>query len=292
MRAEVFRSVPAKLRFEHSTYRLGLTGIEPDAQLRRLLDQHLHQVNLLPEGLILSRKLAEILGVKPWDTLTVEVLEGVRPTRTVVVAGLLDELVAVSAYMNIHTLHKLMQEGGTICGAYLPVDALKLDRLYALLKRTPGVTGVSVREMANTRFQETIAGSLSLFTTVLVIFSCIIAFGVIYNAARIALSERGRELATLRIIGFNQAEVAFILLGEQAVLTVLAVPLDSVIGFGLCPFNSVAYSSELYPFPLVITKTSYGFASIFIPLPAIVSGLIVRRQLVHLDFISVLKTRE
>ncbi|MDJ0796219.1 MAG: FtsX-like permease family protein [Calothrix sp. MO_167.B12] len=292
LRAEVFRSVPAKLRFEHRTYRLGLTGIEPNAQLRRLLDRQLHPVNLPPEGVILTRKLAEILGVKPGDMLTVEVLEGARPTRTVAVAGLLDELIGVSAYMDIHALNRLMQEGGTISGAYLSADSLELDRLYALLKRTPAVTGVSVREMAIARFQETIADSLSIFTTVLVIFSSIIAFGIIYNATRIALSERGRELATLRVIGFNQAEVAFILLGEQAVLTGLAIPLGSVIGFGLCALMSLSYNSELYRFPLVITKTSYGFAFIFIAIAAIISGFIVRRQLVHLDLIAVLKTRE
>ncbi len=292
LRAEVFRSVPAKLRFEHRTYRLGLTGIEPDAQLRRLLDRQLHLVNLPPEGVILTRKLAEILGVKTGDTLTVEVLEGARPTRTVAVAGLLDELIGVSAYMDIHALNRLMREGRTVSGAYLTTDSLEIERLYTLLKRTPAVTGVSVRESAIDRFKETIAASLSIFTTVLVIFSCIIAFGVIYNSARIALSERGRELATLRVIGFNQAEVAFILLGEQAVLTGLAIPLGSLIGFGLCALMSVAYSSELYRFPLVITKTSYGFAFVFIAIAAIISGLIVHRQLVHLNLIGVLKTRE
>jgi putative ABC transport system permease protein len=292
LRAEVFRAVAARLRFEHRTYRLGITGLEPGGELRRLLDRQMHTVYLPPNGVVLTTKLAEILGVVPGDVLTVEVLEGERPTRTVAVAGLVDELIGVSAYMDIHALNQLMREGGTVSGAYLAADSLQIDKLYKLLKRTPAVTGVSVREMAIARFQETIAGSINIFNTVLIIFACIIAFGVIYNAARIALSERSRELATLRVIGFTQAEIAFILLGEQAVLTLAAIPLGFAIGFGFCALMSTAYNSELYRFPLIVTRASFAFAFVVVTIAAIISGLIVRRQLVHLDMIAVLKTRE
>ncbi|MEB3180543.1 MAG: FtsX-like permease family protein [Nostocaceae cyanobacterium] len=292
LRAETFRVVPAKLRFEHRTYKIGLTGLERDGELRRLVDRNLHSVNLPPQGVVLTTKLAEILGVTPGDAIAVEVLEGARPTRTVPVAGLVDELIGVAAYMDIQALNRLMAEGGTVSGAYLLADSLQIDRLYTLLKKTPAVAGVSIRQMAITRFQETIAGSLGIFTTVIVIFACVIAFGVVYNAARISLSERSRELATLRVIGFTQAEIAVILLGEQAVLTLTAIPLGWVIGFGFCGLMSSAYDSELYRFPLVVTKASYGFAFVFITIAAIISGLIVWRQLVKLDMVAVLKTRE
>jgi putative ABC transport system permease protein len=292
LRAEVFRAVAVRLRFAHRTYRLGITGLEPGGELRRLLDKKLHTVYLPPNGVVLTTKLAEILGVVPGDVLTVEVLEGERPTRTVAVVGLVDELIGLSAYMDIHALNQLMREGGTVSGAYLTADSLKIDKLYDLLKRTPAVTGVSVREMAIARFQETIAGSINIFNTVLVIFACIIAFGVVYNAARIALSERSRELATLRVIGFTQAEIAFILLGEQAVLTLAATPLGFAIGFGFCALMSNAYNSELYRFPLIVTRASFAFAFVVVAIAAIISGLIVRRHLVHLDMIAVLKTRE
>ncbi len=292
LRAEPFRNVAAKLRFEHRTYRIGLTGLEPGGELRRLVDRKLHTVYLPPNGVVLTTKLAEILGVTPGDVLTVEVLEGERPTRTVPVAGLVDELIGVAAYMDIHALNRLMREGGTVSGAYLAADSLQIDKLYSLLKRTPAVTGVSVRKMAIARFQETIAGSLGIFTTVIVIFACVIAFGVIYNAARIALSERSRELATLRVIGFTQAEIAIILLGEQALLTLAAIPLGFAIGFGVCALMSFAYNSELYRFPLIVTRATYAFAFIFVTIAAVVSGLMVRRQLAHLDLVAVLKTRE
>jgi putative ABC transport system permease protein len=292
LQSEVFRAVPVTLRFEYRTYRTAITGLESQAELRRLLDRRLDRVYLPLKGVVLTTKLAEMLGVRPGDTIAAEVLEGARPTRSIPVVGLVDELIGVSAYMDIHALNELMREGGTVSGAYLAVDALYLDRLYTLLKRTPAIAGVSVRERLIARFEETIAGSLGIFTTVLVIFACIIAFGVIYNAARIALSERDRELATLRVIGFTQTEIAVILLGEQAILTILAIPIGFVLGFGISALLSLTYNSELYRIPLVVTPSSYSFALIVITIAAIISGAIVRSQLAHLDLIAVLKTRE
>jgi len=290
--AEPFRTVPARLRFEHRTYRSALTGITPQGELRRLINRDLNTVSLPADGVVLTTQLAKILGVNIGDLLTVEVLEGARPIRKVAVVERVDELLGISAYMDIGALNRLMREGGTISGAYLMVDENIINRLYSLLKKTPAVAGVSIRKTAIEKFQSTIATSLNIFTTVLVIFASIIAFGVVYNAARIALSERSRELATLRIIGFTQGEIAFILLGEQAVITIVAIPLGFILGFGLCALMSSAYQSELYRLPLVVTNGSYAFAFIVIVVTAIISGFIIRSQLKHLDLIAVLKTRE
>ena len=292
LQAEPFRVAPARLRFEHRSYRSGITGLVPGGELRRLLQQNLQPVTLPPYGMVLTSKLAETLGVQVGDQLTVDVLEGARPVRLVPVVGLVDELIGVGAYMDIFALNQLLQEGHTISGAYLAVDGNQQDRLYTLLKQTPAVASVSVRQTAIARFQETIAGSLAVFTTVLVIFACIIAFSVVYNAARIALSERGRELATLRIIGFSRGEIAVILLGEQAIVTLIAIPLGWGLGFGMAALMAATYDSDLYRLPLVVSRASFAFALIVVAIAALISGWIIRRQLNQLDLIAVLKTRE
>ena len=240
----------------------------------------------------MTTKLAEILGVTPGDTLTVEVLEGSRPVRQIPVVGLVDELLGVSAYMDIHALNRLMREGQTISGAYLSVDPHLASQLYYRLKRLPAITGITTREASLESFEEISAKPLQVFTAVLVIFACIITFSVVYNSARIALSERRRELASLRIMGFTRAEIAFILLGEQVILTLLALPIGFGLGYGLAALMSVAYNSELYRFPLIITKDTYGFTFVIVIVAALCSGLIIRRQLNRLDLIAVLKTRE
>jgi putative ABC transport system permease protein len=290
--AEPFRSVAARLRFEHRTHKVGIMGLNPTGELRQLLDRQLNKVNLPLDGILLTTKLAEILNVKPGERLTVEVLEGERPVRQVPVVGLVDELVGISAYMDVRALNRLMREDSTISGAFLTVDDRQLDRLYSQLKQTPAVTSVALRQATIDRFQKTVAQSRAVVMTIQVVFACIIAFGVVYNAARIALSERGRELATLRIIGFSRWQVAVVLLGEQVVLTIAAIPIGFALGYGIAALLSLAYNTELYRLPLIVTKASYIFAFIVIAIAAIVSGLLVRRQLNRLDLIAVLKTRE
>ncbi|GAB4529863.1 MAG: FtsX-like permease family protein [Pleurocapsa sp.] len=290
--AEPFRIVPARLRFEHRTYRTALTGIEPQGEFRRLMNKNSHLVYLPSDGVVMTTKLAEILHVKPGDILTVEVLEANRPVRQITVTGLVDELLGVQAYIDIHALNRLMREGGTISGAYLAVDSHRAKELYTELKQIPAVTGISTREASLNSFKEISAENLKIMTTWLVVFACIITFSVVYNSARIALSERGRELASLRIMGFTKGEVAFILLGEQAILILLSIPVGYAIGYGLAALMSTAYNSELYRLPLIITKSNYAFAFIIVAIAGIISGLIIRRQINHLDLIAVLKTRE
>jgi putative ABC transport system permease protein len=289
---EPFRSVGVKLRFEHRHRQVAIMGLQPHGELRQLLDRHLNTVHLPPEGLLLTTKLADVLGVTPGDSLTVEVLEGAKPMRTIPLVGTVDELLGVSAYMDIQALHRLMQEGDTISGAYLSIDPLQLEPLYRRIKQTPAIASVAMKQSMIERFQKTIAQSQGISTTVQVIFASVIAFGVIYNTARIAFSERSRELATLRIIGFSKTQIAIVLLGEQALLTIAAIPPGLLLGYGLSALISHAYDTELYRFPLIVTQASYVFAVVVVLIVALISAIIVRRQLTHLDLIAVLKTRE
>lgn len=292
MQAESFRLVPARLRFGHRTYRTAITGIEPQGDFRRLMDKNYHLVNLPPDGVVLTTKLAEILHIHPGETLTFEILEGSRPVRQGEVVGLVDELLGVQAYMDISALNRLMREGQTISGAYLSVDPHHAKQLYYRLKRTPAIAGFSTREAMLNSFEEISGKNMQVMTFILVIFASIITFSVVYNAARIALSERSRELASLRIIGFTRAEIAFILLGEQAILTLLAIPLGFGMGYGLAALMVAAYNKEIYRLPLIVNQSTYAFTFVIVTLAAIGSGLIIRRQLNRLDLIAVLKTRE
>jgi putative ABC transport system permease protein len=290
--SEPFRLVSTRLRFEHRTYRTALTGINPQGEFRRLMNKNSDLVYLPSDGVVLTTKLAEILRVKPGDILTVEVLEANRPMRQVTVMGLVDELLGVQAYIDLDALNRLMREGQTISGAYISVDAHLANQLYAELKRIPAVTGISTRQASLNSFEEISAENLRIMTSFLVAFACIITASVVYNSARIALSERERELASLRIIGFTKTEVAFILLGEQAILILLAIPVGYLIGYGLAALMSSAYNSELYRLPLIINNSNYAFAFVVVLLAACGSGLVIRRQIDRLDLIAVLKTRE
>lgn len=292
LRVEAYRTVAARLRHKHRMRRIGITGIESGSQLVRPVDRNFRPVTLPPEGIVLGAKLAEVLGAVPGDTLTVEVLEGERPVREVPIVSTIDDLIGLSAYMDVHALNRLMREGDTITGAHLEVDAHSIPDLYEKLKQTPTVSGVGVPSVVLQTFNETIGRTMGVSTGFLIFFACVIAFGVVYNGARIALSERGRELASLRVLGFTRREIGVMLLGEQAILTLMAIPLGCLLGYGLSALITWVIDTEMMRLPLVISRRTYVLAFMIVVCAATLSGLLVSWRLRHLDLIEVLKTRE
>ncbi len=292
LHSEPYRIVPARLRFAHRSKRIALLGLGPEYDLRRIVGRDFSVAQIPAEGVLLTAKLADVLGVKPGDVVTVEVLEGERPVRQIQVSGTSDEMIGLSAYMDLSTLNRLMQEGPSISGAYLSVDSSKLPVLYSQLKRTPAVAGVAVREVMLESFYRTIAESLSISSTALNLFACVIAIGMVYNGARVALSERGHELASLRVLGFSQREIAFILLGEQAFLGLLSIPVGFAIGYGFCAFLTSAMQTELYRMPLVINAKTLATSVLIVAAAFIATSFLLYRRLNRLDLVAVLKTRE
>lgn len=289
---EGFRSVPAKLQYEHRFYRTALEGIDPGGNLRRLLDTELKVIDLPQEGVVLTDYLAELLHIRAGDILTIEVLEGNRPTVHVPVVATAKQYLGVYAYMRRTTLNRLLKEGDAVSGAYLTVDDRYRREVYAELKDMPRIAGVIEQESAIQAFYDTLAETVLFFTFVSTLLGASIAFGVVYNSMRIALSERNRELASLRVLGFEQGEVAYILLGELALLTLLAIPLGLLIGYGLCAYLAFRFDTDLYRIPLVLGMNVYAFAAMVVIVSACVSGVIIWRHLAHLDMVAALKTKE
>jgi putative ABC transport system permease protein len=292
LRAESFRTLPVRLRARHRSRRVGIMGLEFGNGLFRLLNQDGREAPLAPAGLVLSQKLAELLDVKPGDTLIAEVMEGKRPVRAVRVSGVISDFSGINAYMNLEALHRLAREGPLVSGAFLDVDPGRAATLSALLKTIPKVAGVTVKAATLKSFYDTVAENFLRMRLFNIAFASIIAFGVVYNSARISLSERSRELATLRVLGFTRAEISLILLGEQAVLTLAAIPFGLALGYGFAALMSASLDTELYRIPLVVKPATFAFASSVIAVAALISGLIVRRRLDRLDLVAVLKSRE
>lgn len=290
--AEPFRSVPVRFHHEHRQYRTGIEGLVPTPTLRRPLTDDLQPISLSPEGVILSDYLADVLAAEAGDTLTVEVLEGARPTRALRVAGRTKQFVGVGAYMQLDALNRLMQEGRTLSGAYLAVDSRYQSETTAALTRRPGVASVQAQGRAIQALLDTMGDTVLTFTFIMTLFAGAIAFGVIYNSARIALSERARELASLRVLGFTRGEIGYVLLGELGLLTLLAIPVGLVLGYGLCYGTVVGAQTELFRIPLVVSRGTYAFAVTVVMVAAVISGLIVWNRLGQLDLVDVLKTRE
>jgi putative ABC transport system permease protein len=292
LHAEPTRAVPARLRSAQRSRIVSVQGLVADPELNRVVDVAGGAMRLPPGGLVLSLKLAEVLDARVGDEITVEVLDGRRRVQQVPVSGIVEEYMGTSAYMEIEAVRRMAGEGDTLTGAFLKVDPALATDLYARLKEIPAVAGVGLKRTAIESFDKTLADTFYVMIFFNLMFSSVIAGGVVYNAARVSLSERSRELASLRVLGFTRGEISFILLGELASVTLMAIPVGMVAGYVFAGLLVAAFNTELYRFPLVVTPRTFAFAASAVLVAATLSGLAVRRQLDHLDLVGVLKTRE
>ncbi len=290
--AEPTRSAPVELVAGNYSRRLGLIGLPARATLNRIIGADGRQLILPARGVVLSIKLAEVLHVRPGDMLQIRVLDGKRPVLTVPVAGLSEDFAGTAAFMELDTLNHLLGEGDRISGAYLTVRAGAWKEFLRATKEIPRIGNVVIKEAIREGFRRTTAESIGLIQKIYLTFATVVAFGIVYNSARISLSERQRELATLRVVGFTQGEVGAVLIGELVLLTLLALPFGLLIGSGLSGAILQTVNTEFVRLPLILTPANFAFAVLVVTLASLVSAYLACRRLNRLDLVGVLKARD
>ena len=292
LEAEAFRTAPATLESGQRTYRTAVLGLDPGARLHRVVDVLRGNVEVPRSGLLLSRTLAERLQVRSGDPVRLEFMEGARRAADVPVVGLVDDLVGVQAVMDREALNRTAGDGPLASGAFLGVDPASTVELNRHLRRMPKVAAVVLADATRRSVERMLEDSLLWFTSLLTFFSILIAVGVVYNGARLALAERERELATLRVIGFTQGEVWRISIGELCVQVLAGAPLGWLLGWGFVELTAAATASDLMRLPAVVTPANAAGATAVVVLAAAAVALWSRRWLGRLDLVSVLKAKE
>jgi putative ABC transport system permease protein len=292
LETEPLRALPVRLRAGPRQYLGSVLGLPPDARLRRLLDAHQRPVALPPEGVLLGDRLAERLHLVAGDSLVIEVLEGQRIARSVPVAGVVNDMFGLTAYMDLSAMRRMLNEQDSVSAVVLNNRGGTSAALMAALKAMPRVATVVDKRAALATFERTSARNMLVFTSIITGFAVALTVGVVYNSARVSLAERAWELASLRVLGFTRAEVSGLLLGEMAVQMLIAIPLGLWLGYLLSAALVYLMETETFALPLVIHARTYAYAAGATALAAAGSALIVRLRVDRLDLIAVLKTRE
>ena len=289
---EPYREVPVRIRNGNVERRVIISGRPRNADLNRIVDVDLQPVALPETGLAISSMLAQILGVKIGDFVEVDLLDGARRTVSIPVAALVEDYFGIRGMMNADALARLMRESAVVNSVNLTFDPNKREPFYTAIKNMPTVSGLALRRASLANFREAVALLITTMASIYTVLAAVIAFGVVYNSARISLSEHARELASLRVLGFTRAEVWRILLLELALLALIAQPPGWIMGYGLAGIMKVTLAGELMRVRLVVEHSTYVFASAIVLTAAVLSALVVRERINRLDLVTVLKTRD
>ena len=290
--AEGLRVVPVRLRAGARTRDTAVYGLPERGTLRRLYDAGTTPVVLPPQGLLMTDKLAELLGLAVGDLVEVDLLEGDFSTRSLPIAGVIDEPFGLQAYARAGWLAQVLREEPRVSLIGLRIDRARAADIRARLKELPAVLGVTSTEAQVARMREQTGESMLVMTLILMLSAAAISIGIVYNNARIALSLRGRDLATLRVLGFTRAEISGVLLGELAVQVLVGIPLGLWLGTWWARMLAAGIDPEAIRFPVFIASRSYAEAAVIALVSGLVSALLVRRKLDRLDLVAVLKSSE
>ncbi|NYG50531.1 putative ABC transport system permease protein [Bradyrhizobium sp. IAR9] len=290
--AEPFREVPVRIRHGNVERRITISGRPAGADLRRIIDADLRPAALPETGLAISAMLGHILGVGAGDTVELDLLEGARRTVTMPIVATVEDYFGIRGVMDIEALRKLMREAPVVNSVNLSLDENRKEDFYAAVKAMPTVGGVALQRVSLANFRKTLALLVTTMASIYTGLAAVIAFGVVYNNARISLSERARELASLRVLGFTRGEVLRILLLELAILTLVAQPPGWLMGYGLAWVMKTNLAGELMRVRLVVEYSTYVVATSVVVLAAIASAAVIRQRIDNLDLVAVLKTRD
>ena len=292
LQAEGQQYLTAVLRNEHMEKRAVIEARRPGNDLSRVIGDAGVPVDAPPGGIMLSRRLAAQIDVAAGDTVEVEFLGNRQGIFEIPVTRLTTQYLGLGAYMDQAKLDGLFQEAPQVSVVNVTLDASMTDAFETRLKDLPRLAGRAMMLENREGFQETVSQNILITTTIYLVLGVLITVGVAYNGARIQLSERARELASLRILGFTRGEVGYILMGEIMLIALIAQPLGWALGWLICRAMAESFTSDLYAIPLVLKPATFSQASLVVLSAAFLSVLIVRRRLSRLNLVSVMKTRE
>ena len=292
MKVEGQRYVPVRLRAEQRTYLTSIIGLHEGGELRVPRDLDLRPIVPAPDGITLSERLAERLGVTLGDEIAVEVMEGKRRKVDVPVASIVEEMLGMSSYMEIGALNKLTGEGDVVSAAALYIEPSAIGPVSERFKSLPVIESASMKAYSIAMFFDKIAGLVLVSAAILTGFAIIIAVGVVYNSARIRYQERARELASLRVLGFTRAEVSRLLFTEFMIVIAIGIPIGLVLSQYIVDLIAHFHSNESFQIPAVIEPRTFAAAALIVLLTGLASTYVLRRQVYALDLVAVLKTRE
>jgi putative ABC transport system permease protein len=282
----------ATLRNGPREKRVALEARPADATLSRVIGEDGSAITAPPGGILLSTRLAEHLELQVGDSVEVAFMTGLRETHEMAVTGLVEQYLGLGAYADIAFLDAQFRRSDQMSVVNVLIDEAELPALHAALQETPALSGLILMTENRRAFEETISQNIVVINGIYAAIAIMITVGVAYNGARIQLSERARELASLRILGFSRAEVSSVLVGETMLLAILAQPLGWLFGAWIATALSNSFTSDLYAIPLVLEPAIFAQASLVVLAASLVSVLLVRRRIDSMDLVAVMKTRE
>lgn len=281
-----------QLRHGAHARRMGVIGLPRPHRLTVPVDADAQPIEIPLAGLVLTSKLAELLEVRVGDTLELTPIRGRRDTYDVPVAAVAKTYIGVGAYADLHYLSELVGEAAAINGLQMRVDPAHQADLFRAVKGLPNVQAITINAEARANLEDTFVRTSVVSLGLLILFAGMMAFGAILNASMVEISDRLREVSTLRVIGYDPSAVAAIFLRQNVIVCLLGMVAAIPLSYAMLHGAALGYDSELFRMPVIIHARSVIGAAALMSLFIIVSQVFVYRRIRRLDWLEGVKVKE
>jgi len=290
--AEPALGLRCDLRHGRHARRLSITGFEPGHRLTTPVQSNLQPVEIPPDGLVMTNKLAEILGAKVGDRLSLTPVRGRRETVPVRLASTVDGFLGLECYADLRYLSRIVGEDQAVNSVQLAVNPVGRDDLFRSIKELPNAQGINVVENARKSIESTFVATMLAMIGMIVIFAGVIAFGSTLNNSLVEIGDRLRDVSTFRVLGYGPGQIAGIFFRQNLITFLLGLVLAFPIGYWMMVGLASAYDSELFRMPVIIhTGTVLWTAAIALGFVLIVQWFVYRR-IKKLDWLEGIKVKE
>ena len=249
-------------------------------------------LELSDEGVIITEKYAKLLGVSAGDSIYVRLSESDAYPKEIKVAGITENYIFNYIYMTPKFYQSLYNvQGETNVLLIKMEEAANTEDISSRLLKIAGVNSVTMNADELSELN-TVINSLYFIVILMVVAAAILAFVVLYNLNNINISERHRELATLKLLGFYDKELSAYVYRENVVLTILGTILGIFLGIGLHQFVMITVETDVYMFGRELQPLSIVIGAVLTIIFALATNLIMYFRLKKIDMIESLKSVE
>ena len=253
---------------------------------------YLDELELSDEGVIITEKYANLLGVSAGDSIFIRLSESDAYPKEVKVVGVTENYIFNYVYMTPNLYQSLYNVSGeTNVLLFKTAEAANTEDISSRVLKIAGVNSVTMNEDETEKLHKVI-NSLYFIVALMIVSAAVLAFVVLYNLNNINISERRRELATLKLLGFFDGELNAYVYRENVVLTIFGTLFGTLIGILLHQFVMRTVETDIYMFGRELKPLSILISAVLTIVFTLATNLIMYFKLKKIDMIESLKSVE
>ena len=292
--AEPVLNVGCTFTILNHSKRGGIMGIVGSGELTSPLNAEGKPIVVPSVGLLMTTRLMEQLKVRVGDYVEVIPVKGERKVHKLPVVEGINSMIGLAVYADYQWLNRTLGQENVINEVRVLVthDSNGEKRFLQKIKEMPNLETLTDLGEQKSALNKQLNGAMRVSAVIMIVFAAVIFLGAILNGTLIALSERRREMATFRTMGYFDKEVGRLFLRENLLNTLIGSLIGLPLGYLMLVASMKGFVSDAYSFPAALDPLSYIYTMVLAVIFVLISQVVVMRNIQKQNWVEALSLKE